>query len=377
MKTASSVLICASVLSALLASSGAYAAVDEQVKREKHSGLMGFFKEKIGASDNTDPHKEDEFYWARLMQETMSVAPPTPPPPTGTPPTPGTGTTPPTTPPTMAPTEECDITIDIACIPIELNETSCEFLPPLVTICEERPSWMQFKYYGGDCSQSANTQQPGKFFCEDFAPIPQGVPAYIRATYYKNEDTIYFEGTVEWDGIFNLTEPNGDRLPADMNFTVYDSEGGTLLQRVQYHSSCSQNLFLKDRYGANQLVGFYNPLQGLVDCFVTSNYTFTFGNNGTFPATLESLVVLTTPFGPFNLTDDVLGQMLMPGESFEVYLPIELDLTVRQRYTVLATITGNFFDNGITCSSSDFLDFVAGGTTTPSVPTVAPTTVPL
>ena len=203
------------------------------------------------------------------------------------------------------------------------------------------------------------------------------MPAYIRATNYRNENTIYFEGTVEWDGTFNLTEPNGDRLPADMNFTVYDREGGTLLQRVQYHSSCSQNLFLKDRYGANQLVGFYNPLQGLVDCFVTSNYTFTFGNNGTFPAVLESLVALTTPFGPFNLTDDVLGQMLMPGESFVVYLPIELDLTVRQRYTVLATITGNFFDNGITCSSSDFLDFVAGGTTAPSVPTVAPTTVPL
>ena len=196
----------------------------------------------------------------------------------------------------------------------------------------------------------------------------------------REPDLIFFEGPVEINGLFNVSDPNGDRLPADMNITTYASTAaggqGEVLQSVQYHSSCSQNLFLKDRFGASQLVAFFNEEQGLVDCFVTSNYTFTFSNNGTVPAILESLVALTTPFGPFDLTEQVAEQNLAPGEMFVVYLPVVLDLTVRQRYTVLATITGKFSDAAMSCSSSDFLDFVAGNALPPSIPTVAPTTPP-
>jgi hypothetical protein len=279
----------------------------------------------------------------------------------------------------MAPTEECDITIDLACVPTDanVNATTCEQLPPLVTICEQRPTWMQFKYYGGDCNQSANMQS-AKFFCTDFAPIPQDPEAeiYLEAIPLKDPEVILFAGNLRLNELYNVTDPSGDRLPADMNLTVYESQGGAILQRVQYHSSCSQNLFLKDRYGASQLVAFFNELQGLVDCFITSNYTFTIQNNGTIPATLDSLVVLTTPFGPFDLTDDVLDQMLQPGEPFIVNLPVVLDLSIRQRYTVLATITGTF-EGSAPCSSSDFLDFIAGNALPPSIPTLAPTSAPL
>ena len=257
-------------------------------------------------SENGKPCMDEDVYILDI------AAPPTPPP------TPETitpePTPPPTTPPTMAPTEECDITIDVGCIPLEaaVNATSCEALPPLVTICEERPTWMQFKYYGGDCNMSANMQTE-KFFCTDFASIPQDpeTEVYMLASADDDEDTIFFSGNVKLNDLYNVTDPSGDRLPADMNLTLYDSDpatGGTLLQRVQYHSSCSQNLFLKDKFGASQLVAFFNEEQGLVDCFVTSNYTFTIANNGSLPATLDSLVALTTPFGPFDLTEEVLAQ---------------------------------------------------------------------
>jgi hypothetical protein len=275
----------------------------------------------------------------------------------------------------MAPTEECDITIEIGCVPLEIPGDSCEQLPPLVTICEERATWMQFKYYGGDCSQSANMQTE-KFFCTDFAPLPTSGPVFIEATEKKESDVIFFSGEVPLDGLYNVTDPDGDRLPADMNLTIYDSEGGTLLQRVQYHSSCSQNLFLKDRYGASQLVAFFNEAQGLVDCFIQSNLTFTISNEATEPAVLDSLVALTTPFGPFDLTEEVANLDLTAGEEFVVYLPIEIDLTVRQRYTVLATITGRTPADAEACSSSDFLDFIAGNALPPSIPTAAPTTSP-
>ena len=307
--------------------------------------------------------------------------PPTPssgiPPPTTPAPTPTSGIPPPTTP---APTEECDIKIQVDCIPLEdnaTNTTSCEALPPLTTLCEDRPTWMQFKYYGGDCSQSANSQATGLFLCTDFATLPPGEPVFIRVFATTAPDVIYFEGPVEFNGLFNVTDPNGDRLESNMNITTYASDGGELLQSVQYHSSCSQNLFLKDRFGDSQLVAFFNEEQGLVDCFVTANYTFTIVNEGEMPGVLVSLVALTTPFGPFDLTEQVAEQDLGPGDTFVVTLPVVLDLTVRQRYTVLATITGQLDEAAEPCSSSDFLEFVAGNALPPSIPTVAPTTLPV
>jgi len=112
-------------------------------------------------------------------------------------------------------------------------------------------------------------------------------------------------------------------------------------------------------------------------CFITSNYTFTISNMGPLPAVLVSLTAITTPFGAFDLTGQVNASTVPVGEQFVVYLPIEIDLTVRQRYTVLATITGNFAgDSSTICSNSDFLDFIAGNALPPSVPTRAPTESP-
>jgi len=219
--------------------------------------------------------------------------------------------------------------------------------------------------------------QTEKFFCDDFAEIPQDGPIYMVATDKDDVNTIFFEGEVELGELYNVTDPNNDRLPADMNLTVFDAPNGNILQSVQYHSSCSQNLFLKDRYGASQLVAFYNEAQGLVDCFITSNYSFAIFNQGERPAVLKNLTAITTPFGSFDLTSLVNTTTVPEGETYTVYLPIELDLTVRQRYTVLATITGNFDgDDSTICSSSDFLDFIAGNSLPPSIPTQAPTESP-
>jgi len=182
-------------------------------------------------------------------------------------------------PPTEAPTEECDVKVEIGCFSNgdTVDSTSCDALASPNTICEERPEWMQFKFYGGNCNQSTNIQEEGKFSCSDFGDIPESAPVFIRA-FSTNDETIYFEGTISHNGLYNVTDPSGNRLSADMILTIYSSEGGELLQTLQYHSSCSQNLFLKDRFGASQLVAFYNDEQGLVDCFITSKYTFTISN---------------------------------------------------------------------------------------------------
>ena len=59
-----------------------------------------YFKDKFNVQDNVKNLKEDEAYWERLLQESMSL----PQPPTGVPPTPTVPLTPPPTPPPIPPT---------------------------------------------------------------------------------------------------------------------------------------------------------------------------------------------------------------------------------------------------------------------------------
>jgi len=128
-------------------------------------------------------------------------------------------------------------------------------------------------FNGGGCEQSDNTQEL-KFTCEDFAggpPVNEGDQVYIVVTDIKGESITYFEGTVGVGEIFPLND-GGERFQADMFVMIYSPDQSTLLQMVQYHSSCSSNLELKNRFGASQLVSFTNEVQGLVSCFATFSF---------------------------------------------------------------------------------------------------------
>jgi len=84
-----------------------------------------------------------------------------------------------------------------------------------------------------------------------------------------------------------------------------------------------------------------------------------------------------TPFGEVNLTGLVNDVPVLAGETVMVSQFFEIDLTLRQRYTVMAIIAGNFEENG-SCSSFDFLDFFAPNATSPIIPIDgAPTAAPV
>ena len=256
----------------------------------------------------------------------------------------------------------------------------CDAILPLVTQCEQRPTKLIMRYNGGDCTQSFNIQPSTLFQCEDFnggPPTEEGALSYIVATDIKGQGIIYHDGFVAVGSEYELVD-GGNRLEANMNITIYSSDvidPANMIQSVVYHSSCSRNLFLKDRYGASQIVVFVNDLQGIVTCFFNSTFDISIINDGDFGAEFVSLVSVTN-LGVFNLTDQVLGQNVAPGESFAISLPVALDLTVRQRYTVLSTITGRTEGSGVICTDTDFLTFVAGNPLPPTFPTVTPSAFP-
>lgn len=240
-------------------------------------------------------------------------------------------------------------------------------------------------YNGGDCSQSDN-RQILKFTCADFDGGPsaeEGSEAYIVVTDIKGNGITYFEGFVRVGENFRLND-NNERFQADMFIFIYNSSDTTeanLKQRVQYHSSCSSNLELKNRFGASQLVEFFNELQGNVTCFAAAEFDFEVQipidvAAGTTSVRLETLTALTSFAGFQDLTPQIAGEVVEAGGSINVSVNATLDLTVYKRYTILSTLVGTGLPNNIACRGTDFNTFFAGSQKPEGVPTAMPTRAP-
>jgi len=98
-----------------------------------------------------------------------------------------------------------------------------------------------------------------KFDCSDAGssgpPTTAGTNSYITAVPRgEGTETVFFAGTVPVGEKYTLNADRVfDKLAAEMTLTIYDSEGGNLLQVVNVHLSCSQPLILFDKYGANEV----------------------------------------------------------------------------------------------------------------------------
>jgi hypothetical protein len=152
-----------------------------------------------------------------------------------------------------------------------------------------------------------------------------------------------------------------------------------LIQNMFYHSSCSSNLFLKDRFGAIQLVEWLNDAQGKISCFVSQNFeldiTIPIDIEGG-PATVTGLTVASNvePYF-FNLTDDVFGTVVPAGGTFQADIGVPIDLTQKKTYTLLITVDA-VTTIGRLCRATELTSFTAGYPLPPIFPTLAPTLAP-
>lgn len=318
--------------------------------------------------------------------------PPTPSPsanPTASPSSPPSGnpSAAPSFPPSPAPTQECGLGMSIGCTP-PLNADSCSTIPPFLTLCQQRPFEMIFLFNGGDCSGSFNVQPSTLFVCEDYhggPPTQRGDVAYIVAFQLGGGEE-YFAGFVEVGQEFTLLAAT--KFAANMNITIYDpgmltdgeliAQPENILQTIIYHSSCSKNLFLKDRFGSVQLVVFVNELQGTVTCFQNATLSFEIEapvNIEGSSVVLSQLTVVGSA-GIFDLTPKVAGVEIGPTMPFIVTQKILLDLTARQKYRFLGTAVGNIVGSDDECIGNSIIEFVAGNPLPPSIPTIAPSPSP-
>ena len=369
-----------------------------------------FRQEKMHTADSTAD--EDSMYWPRLLEEDMeSLTPaPTPPPGPTNPPTtlaptpqPTPGPTPAPTPaptenPTASPTKTCELDINLHCTPESGFGNTCNDIPQFSQVCEERPYQMMFRYHPGDCSQSFNIQEDNDFTCTDLnegPPKEEGILSYIVAFGEGRGGGTYYEGFVRTGEEWELTNGLNDPVNKDMNITIYDPRGSTdpleivqpanILQTVLYDVSCNDrdpNLFLKDRFGNNQLVQWTSEDAGLISCIIDASVDIfvdvPINAADENPIRLKELFVLHNyePFF-FNRTDDVNGVELGPGDSFEATpLMIAIDLSVRQRYTFFTSVVGESLDGSSECFGNDDFQFEAGNKLPPIFPTIAPSPSP-
>jgi len=281
------------------------------------------------------------------------------------------------------PAPECTLDVGVDCT-LSSGE-SCSVATPNVVPCTGRPLMMGMLFNGGDCSQSQTSQEEAKkFSCEDFNGGPStedGAEYYVHATAQKDASIVYYSGPVTVGEVYRLEDiaNPGERFEADQTVKVFSSDDmsdANLLQLVDYHSSCSKNLDLKNRFGASQIVEWYNEEQGLVTCFSNISYDLTIaipleieGNN----LTLSSLVIRTNFDGTKDLTEQVSGKTVPEGGSLNVQFDVNIDLAVKARYTFLTSISGTT-DKGVPCSGVNFDSILIGygDDVTGTFPTQAP-----
>ncbi len=123
-----------------------------------------------------------------------------------------------------------------------------------------KPQVLVVLYSGEDCDASSNMQGGKKVSCDGDPALTN--PVFIRVSDKEKPDDkkakVWFEGIVALNGTFDIDATNADedKLKANTWALISDEEGGTVLQTVQFHTSCSQPLNEGDQFGSLLLIDF-------------------------------------------------------------------------------------------------------------------------
>jgi len=139
---------------------------------------------------------------------------------------------------------------------IVLIDNQTEPPPPSEDQCKRnlKPLLLEMQYTGQDCAASNNDQDPKKTQCLGDPNFESEV--FIRASDKETPDdskaNVWFEGLVDRNDTFYIDAANAgeDQLKSNTWVHIYGSRGGRLLQKVNFHTSCSQPLAVGDQFGS-------------------------------------------------------------------------------------------------------------------------------
>jgi len=245
---------------------------------------------------------------------------------------------------------------------------SCPTTPEVMTLdndCFDPFQVITFRYNSGDCHQSENLQNRHDFTCTDLNTSSSGggpiLPSsagssnssYIVVTSHSGNET-YFTGSVAVGEEYTVNANEGDdQLIADLNITIFETEGGNGIQTTALRLDCTNPLFLFDRFGASQVTA-WKEISGRVvtapdDTTRMGTIALTVNNPGTAPIQLVEMTLLSniedTPITYY--TSEVNETVLQPNDELSLTnYPFEYDLATRTRYLFFATIFAQHLAEG-------------------------------
>ena len=263
--------------------------------------------------------------------------------------------------------DACSVNVELTCpipVPIAIDNG-----------CIDPFQVVHFRYNGGDCSQSDNLETRQDFTCTDSIDnegldltnsTAEGNESYIVVTSRSSEE-IYFSGSVAVgeEYILNANEQYSV-LNGEMTITIFDSEGGDILQTTDLLLDCTNPLFLFDKFGSNQVTA-WKETSGREVSPPELNRTGTIGvvvNNfdSDKPIRLVEMTLLSNIQDmPIEYTSEVQGQVLQPGSEFQLSgYEFNYDLTTRTRYTFFTTIIAEPLDGDETkqCNGHHFIECI-------------------
>lgn len=279
------------------------------------------------------------------------------------PPTPAPVTPPPT--PISGP-DNCMHSIAVECV--DSNGVDCSEAFPESLQCEAPATSLSMKYNGGDCEQTFNMQSNLFTGCANGRDgrVPNLVdPVFIVVE--SDDFTSLFSGMVEVGEVYEMTL-GGEPLHAGATISIFLNSTRiqeTRLQTVRLNPSCVESIVaMNNKFGANQVVGWQNDVQGTVDSIAPQTLTFNYEitNTGTAPSTPVSLESTFTGTGPGVIAGsaNLANVVLNPNQSTTVSIPVE-DVSMDERRTILveSTIVGTNSAN-TECRDSDETEFQVG-----------------
>lgn len=135
--------------------------------------------------------------------------------------------------------------------------------PPVVTsteegakvICLACPKIFLFKFRGGKCDKSRNSQN---IKCSDKLPIGSSAQVIVSDSYQK---TIFFDQHLKKNSVFEVHAGSGSFKEGLIVKIIVENE---IAQIMQFHSGCVEPIYLGDVFGSIEVVGWKNFKQGYV-----------------------------------------------------------------------------------------------------------------
>jgi len=185
----------------------------------------------------------------------------------------------------------------------------------------------------------------------------------------RDSSVVFHSGWVDVGSTYYLKDRE-ERFSADMIIKIFNSEDtreSSLLQVVNFHSSCSSKLHLKDRFGASQVVEWTNEKQGRVLSFVDITFDVSLTLPEIIPIDFMTMVsfvssISTSEYSAKGITDQIL-EISVAGESTPVAttnFTTTIDLTQNQTYEVYTMIDGLSINQGVQCQGYNIYQFSTG-----------------